>query len=141
MTELASPAVNESPASHSIRIDKWLWTARFFKTRTSAAEAVSGGHIHVGGERVKPARKVQAGDLLRIRRGAVEWEVVVQGVAQRRGPASEARTLYVESEASVERRTLAAETRRLTADSGYRGVGKPNRRERRDLDRLKGRMN
>jgi len=128
----------EPVAAPSIRIDKWLWIARFFKTRSSAAQAVSGGHVHVRGERVKPARKVHTGDLLRIRRGPVEWEVTVRGVAARRGPASEARELYEESEASIDRRTRAAQERRLATENGYRSVGRPNRRERRDLERLKG---
>lgn len=137
---MAGRAEADSEQSASIRVDKWLWTARFFKTRTNAAEAVSGGHVHVDGERVKPARKVRTGDRLRIRRGPVEWEIIVQGVAARRGPATEARELYEETEESLHRRTQAAEERRLTANNGYRGIGKPSRKERRDLERLKGRI-
>ena len=131
-------APGNPPGTGSLRIDKWLWVARFFKTRSAAAEAVSGGHVHVEGERVKPARKVRPGETLRVRRGTVEWEIVVKGVAERRGPAPEARLLYQETELSVRQREHDAEQRRLTALNGYRSVGKPNKRERRDLERLRG---
>ena len=77
----------------AVRIDKWLWAARFFKTRSLASQAVSGGHVDVNGSRVKPARAVQAGDLLAIRRDQVEWTVQVLAVSDRRGPATVARTL------------------------------------------------
>lgn len=132
------PTPQDAAGSGGLRIDKWLWTARFFKTRSAAAQAVSGGHVHVEGERVKPARKVKPGETLRVRRGAVEWEIMVKGVAERRGPAPEARTLYEETEDSVRRREHEAEQRKLTALNGYRSVGKPNKRERRDLERLRG---
>ena len=93
--------MNEQPSQ---RLDKWLWAARFFKTRTSAAEAVAGGKVQVDGDRVKPARQVRAGSRLEIRRGTVAWEVVVVGVSSRRLPAREAVALYEESEARRERR-------------------------------------
>ena len=86
-----------------VRIDKWLWAARFFKTRSMAAQAVSGGKVHLNGARIKPARIVQKGDELRIRRGEVEFVVIVQDIADRRGPAREAQLLYEETEASIRR--------------------------------------
>ena len=76
-----------------MRLDKWLWAARFFKTRSLATEAVLAGHVHVGGARVKPAREVRVGDVLEIRRATVRWTVEVRALAERRGPASEAATL------------------------------------------------
>jgi ribosome-associated heat shock protein Hsp15 len=76
-----------------VRVDKWLWAARFFKTRGAATEAVTGGHVHVNGERVKPARDVKEGDRLEIRRGQMRFVVTVTGLADRRGPASAAAEL------------------------------------------------
>src|SRR5512135_1136 len=87
--------------SDRVRVDKWLWAARFFKTRSLATEAVLGGHVHVGGERVKPAKEVRVGDRLEIRRGEERVAVVVTGVADRRGSASVAATLYEETAESV----------------------------------------
>ena len=123
----------------NLRIDRWLWAARFFKTRGNASDAVAGGHVQVAGERVKAARKVKPGDLVRIRKGVIEWEVIVQAVSGRRGPATEARLLYAETPASEERRERAAELRRIDQANQYRGVGRPSRRERQEIDRLKGR--
>ncbi len=96
----------------SVRIDKWLWAARFFKTRSLASQAVSGGHVDVNGSRVKPARAVQAGDLLAIRRDQIQWTVQVLAVSDRRGPATVARTLYAETEASIAKRERQQEERR-----------------------------
>ena len=91
-----------------VRIDKWLWAARFFKTRGDATEAVAGGHVQVNGARVKPSKDVGAGDRLLIRRGAVEWTVDVLGVAERRGPAKVAAGLYEELPESREAREAQA---------------------------------
>src|SRR5688572_8552525 len=96
-----------------VRIDKWLWAARFFKTRAAATEAVLGGHVHVNGVRVKPSKDVRAGDTLRIRRGHVEWTVVVAALADRRGPASVAATLFDETPESAAARAQQALERRL----------------------------
>src|SRR6266568_8009783 len=91
-------------SSEPIRIDKWLWAARFFKTRSLAADAVTGGKIDVNGARAKPSRIMRLGDKLNIRRGPYEWTVVVKGLAKLRGPAPEAQLLYEETEESVRRR-------------------------------------
>jgi ribosome-associated heat shock protein Hsp15 len=119
-------------------VDKWLWAARFFKTRGLATEAVLGGHVHVNGTRVKPARDVRVGDTLQIRVGTSEWTVDVRGLADRRGPASVARDLYEERPESREARERAALQRRLAppplgADLGAR----PTKQDRRRLDALR----
>ena len=91
-------ARGDTPAPPArLRIDKWLWAARFYKTRSAATEAVAGGLVHVDGERVKPARDVRAGDVLEVRTGTVRRTVIVRGIAERRGPASVAATLYEET--------------------------------------------
>ena len=120
-------------APPTLRIDRWLWAARFFKTRSSAAAAVSGGKVHVNGQRTKPAKAVRAGDRIDIRRGDNRWEVTVLATAVRRGPASEARTLYEELPESVERRVREREERRARRLAA--GPGRPTKRERRRLER------
>jgi ribosome-associated heat shock protein Hsp15 len=114
------------------RIDKWLWAARFFKTRSLAAEAVSGGRVHVGGTAVKPSREVKVSDVLEVTIGTVRRTVIVRGLAERRGPASEAALLYEETPESVTERTRQAELRRLAGpvDFGTR----PTKRDRRRYD-------
>jgi len=120
-----------------VRIDKWLWAARFFKTRSMAAQAVSGGKVHVNGARIKPARMVQPGDELRIRRGELEFVVIVQGVAEKRRPAKEAQLLYEETEASVQQREAAREQKRLqAADRMYGPIKRPDKRARRQIKRF-----
>ena len=120
-----------------VRIDKWLWAARFFKTRSAATDAVLGGHVQVGGVRVKPAKEVGVGDRLEIRRGEVRWTVVVTGLAERRGPASAAAELYVEpaeSAAARERERLERRAARpLGADLGAR----PTKQARRRIEALR----
>ena len=101
-----------------VRIDKWLWAARFFKTRGDATEAVAGGHVQVNGARVKPSKDVGAGDRLLIRRGAVEWTVDVRGVAERRGPAKVAAELY--EELSESRGARAADGRAAAREAPRR---------------------
>ena len=123
-------------ALSSLRIDRWLWAARFFKTRSSAAAAVAGGKVHLNGQRTKPAKAVRAGDRLDVRRGDQRWEVTVLGTAARRGPASEARTLYEERPESVERREREREERRARRLAAAEpGGGRPTKRDRRRLDR------
>jgi len=116
-----------------VRIDKWLWAARFFKTRSLAARAVSGGHVHLNGNRVKPARPVQIGDELVIRRGEVEFTVQILALSDRRGPARIARTLYAESEESIAAREAAREERRLIRAAAPRPQGRPDKRDRRRI--------
>jgi len=134
-----SPRPDESTAAGpaTLRLDKWLWCARFFKSRGLAQEAVEGGHVQVNGERVKASRLVRIGDRLRITRERERYEVEVTGIPVRRGPATEARQHYLETPESEAARAHARELARLSAPvSG----GRPDKRERRDLLRvLKGR--
>ncbi|MGZ3181831.1 MAG: RNA-binding S4 domain-containing protein [Telluria sp.] len=119
-----------------IRIDKWLWAARFFKTRSLAADAVETGRVRLGGQRIKPAREVKAGETYDIDNGSDRWEVVVKALSDKRGPAPVARALYEETPASVERRALNAEARRLHPEPGSFISGRPTKRDRRLIDKL-----
>jgi ribosome-associated heat shock protein Hsp15 len=120
-----------------VRIDKWLWAARFFKTRGAATDAVAGGHVHVDGERVKPARDVKVGDRLEIRRGQQRFTVTVMGLAERRGPASVAAALYAEDPKSIAARERQREERRLAKPIGADLSARPTKRDRRRLDALR----
>jgi ribosome-associated heat shock protein Hsp15 len=116
-----------------MRLDKWLWAARFFKTRRLAVEAIEGGRVSVDGERVKPAKEVRAGDLLSIRRPPFEHVVRVKGLARQRGPATDAAALYEETEQSRARRNvLAAEMKALPQP---RFPGRPTKKTRRDYEK------
>ena len=126
-------------ASERVRIDKWLWAARFFKTRPLAGEAVDGGRVHVNGDRVKAGRAIKAGDRLEIRLRQEELEVIVRGLSEQRGPASAAQALYEETEPSVARRRLLADQRRALAAAMPRFEGRPDKRSRRALAKFKGR--
>ena len=121
------------PDPPSLRIDKWLWCARFFKSRSLAQEAVEGGHVQVNGERAKASRPVRVGDLLRITRERERYEVEVTGIPLRRGPAPEARRHYRETPQSEAARAHARELDRLSAPVSS---GRPDKRERRDLLRV-----
>lgn len=120
-------------SAESVRIDKWLWAARFYKTRSLASTAVSGGKVHVNGQRAKPSRMLRRGDTLAITRAEVEYTVTVLELSERRGPAPEAQRLYRETEDSITRRALAASQRRLAADSAPAPQRRPNKRDRRLL--------
>jgi len=121
-------------AEDKVRIDKWLWAARFFKTRSMAAQAVAGGRVHVNGARIKPARLVQCGDELRIRRGELEFIVIVQGVSDKRRPAKEAQLLYEETEASIQQREETRTRKRLeAANKMYGPMKRPDKRARRQI--------
>jgi ribosome-associated heat shock protein Hsp15 len=120
-----------------VRIDKWLWAARFFKTRSAATDAVTGGHVHVDGERVKPAREVKLGDRLEIRRGQTRFTVTVTGLADRRGPASAAVELYEEDPESILARQKQRDERRLAKPLGADLSARPTKRDRRRLDALR----
>jgi ribosome-associated heat shock protein Hsp15 len=117
-----------------VRIDKWLWAARFFKTRTMAAQAVAGGKVHANGARIKPARMVQPGDELRIRRGELEFSVIVKAVSEKRRPAREAQLLYEETEESIRQRQEILERKRLeAAGKMYGPMKRPDKRARRQI--------
>ena len=116
-----------------VRIDKWLWAARFFKTRPLAAQAVSGGKVQVNDNRARPARIVQIGDILRIRRGEVEFTITVLGLSLCRRPAVEARLLYEESEQSLQSRQEAARMRSLLAAEQTMPAKRPEKRDRRKI--------
>lgn len=118
-------------ASPEVRIDKWLWAARFFKTRSAAAQAVAGGRVHLNGGRVKPAKTVQVGDTLRIHRGEEEFVVTVLALSGRRGPATVARTLYEESEASLRAREDWRQQRKFEAAGHVGPKRRPGKRDRR----------
>ena len=129
---------DEASGPGRVRIDKWLWAARFFKTRSLAADAVSGGKVLVGGERVKPAKLLQTGDEVRLRLGPYEHVVLVRGLSERRGPAAVAVTLYEETAASrAAREKLAEQLRMAPATFVYEEKGRPTKRDRRDLERLR----
>lgn len=124
--------------SDRLRVDKWLWAARFMKTRSLASDAVKGGRVQVNGQRVKPSKEVGVGDRVEITIGQLHRAVVVKGIAQRRGPASEAELLYVETaESRAERERLAAE-RRLAAPPGADLGARPTKRDRRRFDSTPG---
>jgi len=118
-----------------MRIDKWLWAARFFKTRGLAQAAVAGGKVKANGERVKPAREVRAGDRFSIRIGEFEWLVTVRGLSGQRGPAAAARQLYEEDEASRARRVAQVADQRAQASAWGERKGRPTKRERREMER------
>jgi ribosome-associated heat shock protein Hsp15 len=120
-----------------MRIDKWLWAARFFKTRSLATEAVLGGHVQVGGSRVKPARPVRVGETVEIRRGASRWTVVVRALAERRGPATDAATLYEETPESAAAREEQRRERRFARPLGADLGARPTKQDRRRLDALR----
>jgi ribosome-associated heat shock protein Hsp15 len=121
-----------------VRIDKWLWAARFFKTRSLATEAVAGGKVEVNGERAKPAKTVHPGDEVRLRQGAFEYHLIVRGLGERRGSAGVAATLYEETEASRAQRERLAERLRYSADAFvYQERGRPTKKDRREMDRFR----
>jgi len=122
-----------------VRLDKWLWAARFYKTRSLATEAVNGGKIELNGERAKPAKLVKAGDTVRIRIEQFEWIVTVLDVAERRGSASVAATLYEETEESRARREKLREQLKYTHALFVHDEGKPTKKDRRVIDRFRGR--
>jgi ribosome-associated heat shock protein Hsp15 len=120
------------------RIDKWLWAARFFKTRELASKACEMGRITSNGVPAKPAREVRLGDMLQIRNEAAEWEIEVLALSQQRGPATVAQTLYRETEASAEARRKAAEERRLLGPAVFAPSRRPSKRDRRLIHSFSG---
>ncbi len=130
--------MTDQEAAERLRIDRWLWCARFFKTRSAAAEAVRGGHVRLNTQRVKPAHAVKVGDAVAIEPpGAVERDVQIVAIPRRRGPAPEAAATYEETAESMERRRLAAEQRALRPVLAPPTAGRPDKRTRRLLLRAR----
>jgi len=125
--------INRENEDAAVRLDKWLWAARFFKTRSLASKAVSGGHVHLNGKRVKPSRTVQGGEQLRIKRGTEEYTVNILALSSRRGPAKVAVTLYEETEQSLTQRQEAREQRKLVKAPAVRPEGRPDKHDRRKI--------
>lgn len=119
------------------RLDKWLWAARFYKTRQLAAEAINGGHVHLNGQRIKPSRVIQLADKLTIHKTPFTFEISVEGLGIRRGPAKEAQLLYVEDEQSIKKREALAEQRKLDAAQFPHAERRPDKRDRRRIIRFK----
>jgi ribosome-associated heat shock protein Hsp15 len=122
-----------------IRIDKWLWAARFFKTRSLASRACEMGRVESNGQHVKPSREVRVGDLLQVKNDSGEFQIEVLILSEMRGPAPVAQTLYRETEASREARLKVAEQRKAMPRYETSSEGKPSKRDRREIDRLRGR--
>jgi ribosome-associated heat shock protein Hsp15 len=129
--------MTSSDLSDGVRLDKWLWAARFFKTRSLASEAINGGKIQLNGHRAKRAKHVQIGDEVRIRKGPYEQSVVVRGLAEKRGPAKVAQTLYEETPESLYKREMMSIQLKSTPETSFRTKGRPTKRERRDIERFK----
>jgi ribosome-associated heat shock protein Hsp15 len=136
MAELEDDRQSADVARKPVRIDKWLWAARFFKTRALAAAAVAGGKVHVGGQRVKPARLLRPGEILRIQRDLDEYIVVVRALDDRRKPAPEAVRLYEETAESRQRREELGEQRRLQRLFFPASAGRPTKQDRRRIVRF-----
>lgn len=122
----------------AVRIDKWLWAARFFKTRTQAADAVDNGKVKVDGDRVKPARNLKPGEVLQVDNGATTWEVMVLALSDARGSATQAQLLYQETPASIALREKEADARRFFREPGTTLKGRPTKRDRRLIDKSTG---
>jgi len=119
-----------------VRLDRWLWAARFFKTRALSAAAIAGGKVQVNGTRAKPAKQLQVGDALRIRLGPYEWLVTVRGLSERRGPPKVAQTLFEESAEGRAARERLADLHKIAPAPAYQGKGRPTKKERREIERL-----
>jgi ribosome-associated heat shock protein Hsp15 len=126
----------DETTSGGVRIDKWLWAARFYKTRSLAADAITSGKVELNGERTKPAKAVKIADSVRIRSGIFEHVVVVKALSDKRGPASVAQTLYEETAESTAARAKLAERMRYEMPAAM-DSGRPSKKDRRDIERLR----
>ena len=120
----------------AVRLDKWLWAARFFKTRALASAAVSGGKVHCAASSLKPSRALKLGDCLEIRRGYERYEIIVTALSAQRGPASSAELLYRETEDSVVKRAAEAQKRKLAMMARPHSAGRPDKKQRRQIRRF-----
>jgi ribosome-associated heat shock protein Hsp15 len=123
-----------------VRADKWLWAARFYKTRSLAMAAINGGKVHLNGERIKPARKLVVGDRLTVQKSIYTFVITIDGLSLQRGPAAVAQTLYSESDESREARQLLKETQKLQGDAGGPRQGRPDKRARRQIHQFRTRQ-
>jgi ribosome-associated heat shock protein Hsp15 len=133
-----TPSRDADRSPGRLRIDKWLWAARFYKTRSLAARAVEGGKVKLNGERVKPGKEVKVGDEIELRSGELRWMVEVRGVAPKRGPAAEAALLYAESDENRARREHMIAMRRAGPHPAHDTHGRPTKRDRRMIRRFTG---
>ena len=127
----------DSGTTQGVRADKWLWAARFYKTRTLATQAINGGKVHLNGERIKPGRKLTAGDRLTIRKGPYSFGITVERLSTQRRPSVEAHTLYSESEESASERYALYRQRKLEGHSAHRRERRPDKRARRRIRQFK----
>ncbi len=132
-------ATKVSKTLESVRLDKWLWAARFFKTRKNAVEAISGGKVHLNGARTKPSRNIHIGDELDITRENYRYHIEVIALNDKRRPAKEAQLLYQESEESIEGRENEREMRKMNSASVSQPDKKPNKKERRQMNKWRDR--
>lgn len=123
--------------AEKVRLDTWLWAARFFKTRALAARAIDGGKVKLNGERPKRSKVVAIGDEVRVHKGPYEFQVAVRGVSEHRGPAPDARLLYEETAESLKARELLAAQLRVQAIPVYQGKGRPTKKNRRAIERVR----
>ncbi len=128
---------SDTGSTEAMRADKWLWAARFYKTRVLATQAINGGKVHLNGERIKPARRLTAGDRLTIRKGPYSFDITVERLSRQRRPAEEARTLYSESEESASERHALYRQRKLEGHSARQRERRPDKRTRRRIRQFK----
>ena len=125
-------------SNDKLRLDKWLWAARFFKTRSLATEAIKGGKVHLNSQRVKPSHSVEIGSLIRIKKESIEQTVVVRALSDKRGPAQQAQTLYEETEASIQLRDKRSQERKaMFAAMPHHATRRPNKKDRRKIIQFK----
>lgn len=129
------PLANDSV--DDMRLDKWLWAARFYKTRSLATQAIEAGQVKLNSDRCKPAKEVRIGDEILVRHGGLEWQVIVMGLSDRRGSASVAQKLYEETDISRVKREECLALRRMTSEPSQDIKGRPTKRDRRVLTRFK----
>jgi ribosome-associated heat shock protein Hsp15 len=134
---MSAAPTSEAPTTARVRLDKWLWAARFFKTRSAAAQAVDGGKVDINGEHAKRSRLVQVGEVIALRRQPYEHHVVVRGLTEKRGPAKDAALLYEETPESKKAREVLAYQLKNAPTLTFEGSGRPTKRDRRVIDRIK----
>ena len=136
MTHKPASAAAKTDSEKKVRVDKWLWAARFYKTRSLASEAIKGGKVSVNHHRAKPSRELEVDDILILRQGYDEKTVIVQALSDKRGPASVAQQLYNETTESIQKREKEKELRKLAAVQRPHGEGRPTKRSRRQIHRF-----